>query len=632
MKQHIHDLFRFQRNSDGQRSQQAALVGLRRAGSGPESVQRPGATFPVLAVLAPVVTQTEGEIAYPGDPMCLYAALSLAVERAVRANQGIESVPGYERLAPHWTAYPSLHYRLTVPFNGWRSPSDPVQEDNTDRSVFDPRVWDDHAREVFVRRLRDERPSLALISAVSPGHRYALEIAGIVKEELPGCLVVLGGRHADETIRFNDQTGTLELHPSSTLSVIADGRMPAVIDAMVTGQAYFAVDLLLRAAARAMDRGSRTVAPGELVRALQSLAPSATDLQGRSTILILDAADLHVFPIDAQSVRFEELPCSYRAFAIRSRFPIFPSPSGGIRLTAHAMLSSSCPYSCNFCSESSVVVGGLQSFAGKSPVAAAVNRICEMVQYGAEAVFFDDSVFWGGNVRTALAFCEALAEAREEAGRILGQAQGDARGYAERLHSLEWGAQFTADLIATQNPELMDKLLNAMKRAGCTYVYIGLESMSSDVMDNIHKNLRRIGGQSWKNKVRMACQKVKAIGMRVGSAVLFGLEGENRNSIRETIEEVGLLIDDGLLDLVSPNILTYHPATAISKMHGMSEQLDYHSPRVVNRPPYIYFEEAYPDVVSRHLSEDDIWYIHNESARRWGGTRNQMTEGEGLSA
>ncbi len=108
------------------------------------------------------------------------------------------------------------------------------------------------------------------------------------------------------------------------------------------------------------------------------------------------------------------------------------------------------------------------------------------------------------------------------------------------------------------------------------------------------------------------------------SSVLFGLDGEDRGTIEETIEEIGRLIDDGLLIMASPNILTYHPGTAITAAHGQ-DRLDYHS-RKDNRPPYTYFEEAYPEVVSRLLDEDDIWFIHEASAKRWGSTRNSAAE------
>ncbi|MEK8169911.1 hypothetical protein NKH77_09190 [Streptomyces sp. M19] len=146
--------------------------------------------------------------------------------------------------------------------------------------------------------------------------------------------------------------------------------------------------------------------------------------------------------------------------------------------------------------------------------------------------------------------------------------------------------------------------------------------MSAQVMEKIHKNLRREEHRDWAQKVKAAAGLVKAAGMRVGTSVLFGLDGETRTSIDETISGVSHLIDEALIDLASPNVLTYHPATPITRLHGMVERLDYHSPHVDNRKPYIYFEEAFPGVVSTSLTEDDLWYIHHETERRWGATRN----------
>jgi hypothetical protein len=136
----------------------------------------------------------------------------------------------------------------------------------------------------------------------------------------------------------------------------------------------------------------------------------------------------------------------------------------------------------------------------------------------------------------------------------------------------------------------------------------------------VHKNLQGNRDTPWGVKVRRALEEVRAAGIRSGSSVLFGLDGETAATIRETIDEIGALMDDGLLLLASPNILTYHPGTAIAHDH-IGEQLDYHSPRP-NRPPYTFFEEAYPGLVSRNLDEDAIWSIHREADRRWGQRRN----------
>ena len=42
----------------------------------------------------------------------------------------------------------------------------------------------------------------------------------------------------------------------------------------------------------------------------------------------------------------------------------------------------------------------------------------------------------------------------------------------------------------------------------------------------------------------------------------------------------------------------------------------------------LYFEEAFPGVISIRLSEDDLWYIHEQTTVRWGVVRhgNDTTE------
>ena len=90
----------------------------------------------------------------------------------------------------------------------------------------------------------------------------------------------------------------------------------------------------------------------------------------------------------------------------------------------------------------------------------------------------------------------------------------------------------------------------------------------------------------------------------------------------ETIDKVDELLAEDLLMIASPNILTYHPNTEITHLHQMEHKLDYISPNIDNRPPYVFFEEAFPAVISRNLSEQDIWYIHEQTKLRWGTKRN----------
>ncbi|MEO3778004.1 B12-binding domain-containing radical SAM protein [Micromonospora sp. B11E3] len=590
--------------------------------------------FPVLAALAPVMTSTEGEITYPGDPMCLYTALSVTVDEALTsAARGPRPDAPFPDLCPDWGRRPDTAYRLGAEHGPrpWR-PDDP----NTDTTVFDPRVWDDRARAELQAEVRRRQPRVFLVSTVSPGHRYALEMARIVKREVPSCLVVFGGRHIDETIRYVPQGDRLALEYSSTVRAIDDGRCDPVVDLLVAGDGYFALALLMRAIAQAMDLDDRSVGVPEVVAMLDLLGSAGERVPSTSLICALTEEAVHAFPISGPRYDLGELPSPYQGFAIRARFPIFPRPDGTPSRTAHMMVSNACPYHCSFCSEAATLSGGLRRF-GRDPAAAALERVCEYVSYGAEAVFFDDSIFWSGNFPNIRAFCTALTQARS-AERIEDLPQrcrhwittDDALA---RLRQLQFGCQVTADLMTTLHKESdVQEILTLMREAGCTYVYMGIESLSAQVMDNVHKNVRRVEGFGWENKVRTALERIRDAGIPVGSSVLFGLHGEDQASIAETIEGVGRLIDDGLLVLASPNILTYHPATAITRMHGVADQLDYHSPKVENRPPYTFFEEAFPGVVSRQLDEADIWHIHQMTEKRWGSQRNSAAADEMYAA
>ncbi|BDM71660.1 hypothetical protein HEK616_51470 [Streptomyces nigrescens] len=596
-----------------------------RAGcAGPAEVPWHARSFPVLAALAPVMTSPEGEITYPGDPMCLYAALSVPVDSALRsARLGAGTDVPFSDLCPSWGKPPSKAHRLSAEHG---LPSQRASTGTSDATVFDPRVWDAEARAELRAELRRHRPRVFLVSTVSPGHRYALEMARIVKQELPDCLVVFGGRHMDETMRYAPAKRSVVLEYSSTLQAIDDRRAEAVADFCVSGEGQFALDLLMKAIALAMDLDRTRATVCEVVRILRLFGAAGTRVPGNSLVCALDLDTVHAFPVAGEKLDLAALPSPYQGFAIRSRFPVFPLPDGSPARTAHMTVSNACPYHCDFCSESALVVGGLKRFRG-SPAETALERLCEYVSYGAEAVFFDDSIFWTGSFPLMREFCALLHAARTAPGPEK-LPEGCRRwitdeGDWQRLRQLQFGCQVTADLLTTlhKEDEVRD-LLVALRDAGCTYLYMGIESMSTDVMQHVHKNIRRITDFPWKAKVRTALERIRDTGIPVGSSVLFGLEGETRKTIEETVYEVGRLVDDGLIMLASPNILTYHPATKITRAHGMHDRLDYHSPDIDNRPPYIFFEEAFPGVVSRRLTEDDIWFIHEQTATRWGAIRN----------
>jgi radical SAM superfamily enzyme YgiQ (UPF0313 family) len=575
-------------------------------------------SYPVLSILAPVMSTSAEKIEFPGDPMCLYSALSYPVSQVVETRKkgfGVEAP--YNDLRPQWGCLPTPEYRLGVDGNGIRQYGGTLL--NTDQTVFDPRVWNPEVKDYFTRNvLQVMHPKVVLISAVSPAHRYAIDIARTVRRELPECLIVLGGRHTDETLHYNPVTQQIEFEPTSTVEVLNQER---IFDFLVAGEGYYALDLLLKTISLAMDLETKQVKVAEVIEALSAFAPLLGPIPGHALIAALEADSLHAWPISGEKIRLGALPSPYSAFAIRARFPIFET-DGQISRTAHFMVTNACPFHCYFCSEGVTVVGEFLSF--KAPeIEAALARVIEYVDYGAEALFFDDSIFWGGNIGHIVNFCKEWIQIRELARRaetpvihLFGRTI-----KTDKIVKLVWGAQFTVDFLASRRvPEEAEFVLNTMREAGCTYLYMGIESMAENVIINVHKNLNR--QLPWDQRVRTALGLARQAGIRVGSSVLFGLDGETEATIAETIEKVEELVAEDLLYVASPNILTYHPHTEITHRHQMDGKIDYHSSNLDNRPPYVYFEEAFPAVVSKNLTEEHIWTIHQQTKERWGKKRN----------
>lgn len=579
-------------------------------------------SYPVLAVLAPVMSTSEDKIEFPGDPMCLYNALSVAVDQSVQARkQGIDAQNPYNDLCPQWGYHPSLAYRAQVDDNGIRSYDAPLL--NTDQTVFDPRVWNTKISRYFSEVVLEQvQPKIVLISAVSPAHRYALQIARAVRAKLPSCIIILGGRHADETVHYDDATQQLRFEPSGLLAKIQEQALEEnIVDFLVAGQGYYALDLLMKSISLAMDVDSKTVDVESVLAVMTKYPPLFEPLPGRSLIIALRPDAFHAFPLLGPALDLSTLPSPYKAFAIRARFPIFEIEER-VALTAHMMVTNSCPYHCFFCSEGSTIVGGFLSFREANGIQRAIERVVEYIHYGAQAIFFDDSVFWGGNVGRIVNFCHDWSRVRREAERSDAQ-EIELFGYRvnrQKVLDFTWGAQLTADFLASRREEQAYTALYAMCDARCTYIYIGIESMSEEVMQHVHKNVNRT--QPWEDRIRRALGMTRSVGIRVGSSVLFGLEGETQATIMETINKVEEMLAEDLLMIASPNILTYHPNTEITHLHEMEHKLDYISPNIDNRPPYVFFEEAFPAVVSKNLSEQDIWYIHEQTKMRWGTKRN----------
>lgn len=188
-----------------------------------------------------------------------------------------------------------------------------------------------------------------------------------------------------------------------------------------------------------------------------------------------------------------------------------------------------CPYPCTFC-----VIGTL-GFKTRD-LAAVLEELDHLRGRGVKEIFFMDQTF--GVVRQrALELCSAL------------EARGD----------LSWTA-FTRPDTAD------DELLQAMRRAGCHTVIMGVESASDAVLAAYKKGYKA-------DAVREGFARVKRHGLRSVGTFIIGLPEEDEASLRRTLElALELDLDFMSLNMAVPRFGTPFRARAVEM--GLADPQD----------------------------------------------------------
>jgi anaerobic magnesium-protoporphyrin IX monomethyl ester cyclase len=190
------------------------------------------------------------------------------------------------------------------------------------------------------------------------------------------------------------------------------------------------------------------------------------------------------------------------------------------------MISSrGCPYRCNWCAKP--ISGNRFHVRPAESVAAEISELKNV--YGAEHVWFGDDVF-------ALNHHWVQDFAREiEAGRC----------------ALPFKVQSRADLMTSET-------VDALRRAGCTEVWMGVESGSQKVLDAMDKGLQV-------SEVVAARQQLQDAGIRACYFLQFGYPGETWNDIQKTVSLVRATRPDDIGISVSyplPNTVFYERVQA----------------------------------------------------------------------
>jgi radical SAM superfamily enzyme YgiQ (UPF0313 family) len=170
-------------------------------------------------------------------------------------------------------------------------------------------------------------------------------------------------------------------------------------------------------------------------------------------------------------------------------------------------------------------------------------------------------------------------------------------GYeVERLGaSIPFKCLSRADLI------LRDNTVDALRRAGCTTVWIGAESGSQKILDAMDKGITV-------EQIYQATQLLRRAGIRVGFFLQFGYPGERAEEIKQTLKMVRTAMPDEIGISVSyplPGTTFYERVRAeMGTKQNWSESADL----------AMMFQGAYPTEFYRVLAK----YVHKDHRLRQG--------------
>jgi anaerobic magnesium-protoporphyrin IX monomethyl ester cyclase len=191
---------------------------------------------------------------------------------------------------------------------------------------------------------------------------------------------------------------------------------------------------------------------------------------------------------------------------------LYPDPKFGMKRLATVHTSRGCPFRCTYC----------YHMFGTKVRFRAIDRVIDEIlmctkKYGAELIFFVDDTFTLNPARV-MEICD----------RIIRQ-----------QIPVRWMCLARADT-------LWENMLLKMREAGCIFISVGVESGSQEILDLAKK-------QTNLAQIRNGYDLLKRLGFETRGSFIIGLPGENRQTIRKTIDFAkGLNLDRAVFNIFTP--------------------------------------------------------------------------------
>jgi len=186
--------------------------------------------------------------------------------------------------------------------------------------------------------------------------------------------------------------------------------------------------------------------------------------------------------------------------------PDYPAQCRGSVLS-----SRGCPHGCMFCASARLFGPRYRPRAPRD----VVREIEGLAAAGIDRITFVDDLFTGSR-RRVLDICRLMAD----------------RGL-----KVSWGCETRADAVDAP-------LLEAMRAAGCDYVYYGTETGDPGTMERLGKGLDL-------DAVRTVVRLTRSLGIKVKMSVMVGLPGDTEESARHTLDFVHDVGPDGVAVLIA---------------------------------------------------------------------------------
>ena len=196
-------------------------------------------------------------------------------------------------------------------------------------------------------------------------------------------------------------------------------------------------------------------------------------------------------------MNLDELPFPSRHFLPTDKYfePLFIG-----RPTLRLITSRGCPFCCTFCLWPQLMYGRM--FRARDPVKVVDEIELLKNEYKIKEYYFDDDTFTI-NPQRVEKICDEIIK---------------------RKINLPFDCLGRVDTVTLE-------MLKKMKQAGCHLIRYGVESGSPKILENIRKQITP-------EKIKFAFKAAKDAGIKTHATVIFGLPGETKETIEETIKFV----------------------------------------------------------------------------------------------